>query len=283
MRDFFVFKNSMMRNKIAIQGVKGSYHHEAAGTFFGENIELCECETFPQLAKALANGEVNAAIMAIENTIAGAILPNYGLITHHNLKIIGEVYLSIQHQLMVKKGQTIEQIKEVRSHQMALLQCNQFLEKHTDWKIIHDVDTALTAKIIAEEQLANVAAIASPKAAQVYGLDIVASSIQTFQDNFTRFFVLQREHVELEDFNKVSMRFSTHHQSGALVDVLHHIAQCGINMEKIQSVPIIEKPWQYSFHIDITFERKEQYYQLLGKIAKKINDLKILGEYKAGK
>lgn len=272
-----------MTTKIAIQGVKGSYHHEATAKFFGEDYDLLECDTFQELAKAVANGEVDAAVMAIENTIAGAILPNYALITQYGLKVVGELFLSIQHQLMVQKGKGINDIKEVRSHQMALLQCNQFLEKHSSWKVIHDVDTALTAKIIAEENLGTVAAIGSKKAAEVYGLEIVASSIQTFEENFTRFFVLKREHVELDYFNKASLRFSTVHQSGALVDVLQHIAQCNINMDKIQSVPIINKPWEYSFHVDLTFQNVDDYYLLLGKIAKKLTDLEILGEYIAGK
>lgn len=272
-----------MKTKVAIQGVKGSYHHEAAANYLGDEIELLECDTFKQLAKALAKGKVDKAVMAIENTIAGAILPNYALITKYGLKVVGEVYLSIQHQLMVQKGRTLEDIKEVRSHQMALLQCDKFLEKHLDWRVVNDVDTALTAKDIVDQDLDYVAAIASRKAAEVYGLDILASSIQTFQDNFTRFFVLEREHIEYENFNKVSMRFSVNHKSGALVDVLNHIAECGINMDKIQSVPIIDKPWEYSFHIDITFEDRQQYYTLLGKIAKKLTDLEILGEYKKGK
>lgn len=272
-----------MKTRVAIQGYIGSYHHEAANHYLGNDIEIVECDTFKTLAKSLAKGKVDQAVMAIENTIAGAILPNYALLTKYDLKIVGEIYLSIQHQLMVKKGQTLEDVNEVRSHQMAILQCDKFLEKHLDWKIVNDIDTALTAKDIIEQDLANVAAIASRKAAEVYGLDILASSIQTFQDNFTRFFVLQRNHNDYEDFNKVSMRFSVPHESGALVDVLNQIASCGINMEKIQSVPIIDKPWEYSFHIDITFKKKEQYYELLGKIARKLTDLEILGEYKLGK
>ncbi|SFN27674.1 prephenate dehydratase [Algoriella xinjiangensis] len=278
---FFCAKH--MKTKVAIQGVKGSYHHEATDNYLKNEFELLECDTFKQLAKALAKGKVDKAVMAIENTIAGAILPNYALITKYGLKVVGEIYLSIQHQLMVKKGQNLEDITEVRSHQMALLQCDKYLEKFPNWKVVNDVDTALTAKDIVDQDLNHVAAIASRKAAEVYGLDILASSIQTYQDNFTRFFVLQREHNDYEDFNKVSMRFSVPHKSGALVDVLNQIAECGINMDKIQSVPIIDKPWEYSFHIDITFENKEQYYTLLGKIARKLTDLEILGEYKKGK
>lgn len=278
---FFCAKH--MKIKVAIQGVKGSYHHEATDNYLKNEFELLECDTFKQLAKALAKGKVDKAVMAIENTIAGAILPNYALITKYGLKVVGEIYLSIQHQLMVKKGQKLEDITEVRSHQMALLQCDKYLEKFPNWKIVNDVDTALTAKDIVNQDLNHIAAIASRKAAEVYGLDILASSIQTYQDNFTRFFVLQREHNDYEDFNKVSMRFSVPHKSGALVDVLNQIAECGINMDKIQSVPIIDKPWEYSFHIDITFENKEQYYTLLGKIARKLTDLEILGEYKKGK
>lgn len=271
-----------MKKRIAIQGYAGSYHHEAANKFFGNDCELQMCDTFSTLAKAVANEEVDAAIMAIENTIAGSILPNYGLITQYQLKVVGEIFLSIQHQLMVKKGQKLSDIQEVRSHQMALLQCMNYLDQHPDWKIVNDLDTALIAQKIAENNLENVAAIASKKAAEVYDLDIVASTIQTYPDNFTRFFVLEKKHCELKEFNKASLRFSTTHETGALAGVLNEAASLGINLEKLQSIPIIHKPWKYSFHADLTFPDKERYYLLLGKIAKKLTDLEILGEYKQG-
>ena len=271
-----------MKKKVAIQGYIGSYHHEAANSYFGNEIEIVECDTFQSLAKSLHKKKVDTAIMAIENTIAGSILPNYALISKYSLKIVGEIFLSIQHQLMVLKGQTFDDVEEIRSHQMALLQCDKFLEKKPDWRVVNDIDTALTAKDIVDQNLTHVAAIASKKAAEVYDLDILASSIQTYQDNFTRFFVLEKNHHDLEDFNKVSMRFSTTHETGALVGVLKEISDLNINIDKLQSMPIIDQPWMYSFHVDITFQHKEQYYTLLGKIAKKLTDLEILGEYKQG-
>ena len=272
-----------MNKTVAIQGYIGSYHHEAAHLYLGNQIEIVECDTFKSLAKALHKGQVDTAVMAIENTIAGSILPNYALITKYGLKVVGEVFLSIQHQLMVKKGQNLDDITEVRSHQMALLQCDKFLEKYPEWKIVNDIDTALTAKDIVTQDLDHVAAIASKTAAEVYGLDIIVSSIQTFQDNYTRFFILEPKHRDLEYFDKVSMRFSTTHETGALAGVLNEISKLNINIEKLQSMPIIDKPWKYSFHIDITFDDQQQYYTLLGKIAKKLTDLEILGEYQRGK
>ena len=139
-----------MEKRVAIQGYIGSYHHKAANNYLGNEIKIVECDTFKTLAKSLAKGKVDQAVMAIENTIAGAILPNYALLTKYNLKIVGEVFLSIQHQLMVKKGKTLEDIHEVRSHQMAILQCDKFLEKHQNWKVVNDIDTALTAKDIVD-------------------------------------------------------------------------------------------------------------------------------------
>lgn len=267
--------------KIGIQGTLGSYHHQAADLFFTENnFELNEYESFKKVAKAIYKSDCDYGLIAIENTIAGSILPNYSLVTKYDLKIVGEVFLSIQHQLMALPSVSLDEITEVRSHPMAILQCDKFLEKYNHLTITETSDTALTAKKIKSEQNRNVAAIASEKAADLYGLEIIKRNIQTFHKNFTRFFVLAKEYETPDDFNKASITFSTPHKSGSLANVLNEFVYLGINMEKIQSIPIIEKPWEYNFHVDISFETIQQYEELKKRILIKTQNLKILGEYK---
>lgn len=269
--------------KIAIQGIKGSFHHEAVDRYFGNiDCELLECETFRELAKSVANGTVDKAVMAIENTIAGTILPNFALLTKHQLKVIGEINISIQHQFMVLNGSQMEEIKEVRSHPMALLQCDKFLDKYHQLKIVESADTALSAKDIADHKWNHISAIASRKAAETYGLTILEENIQNSAENYTRFFILEKEPEKITDFDKVSLRFVTDHQQGALVKILDEISKEGINMEKIQSVPLVHRPWKYSFYTDITFDDMEQYHRAMHNISKTASELEILGEYKKG-
>lgn len=267
--------------KIGIQGTLGSYHHQAAELFFGsKEFILNEYESFKKVAKSIAKSDCDFGLIAIENTIAGSILPNYSLVSKYDLKIVGEVHLPIQHQLMALPGTKFEEITEIQSHPMAILQCDQFLEKYNHFTIRETSDTALTAKKIKSESSRNIAAIASQKAADLYGLEIIKKNIQTFHKNFTRFFVLAKENQSTEDFDKASITFSTPHKSGSLANVLNEFVYLGINMEKIQSIPIIEKPWQYNFHVDISFETIQQYEELKKRILIKTDNLKILGEYK---
>ncbi|SMC88748.1 prephenate dehydratase [Moheibacter sediminis] len=267
--------------KIGIQGTLGSYHHQAADLFFNsEEFILYEYESFKKVAKSVSKSECDFGLMAIENTIAGSILPNYSLVTKYNLQIVGEIYLPIQHQLMALPGTDFDKIEEIRSHPMAILQCDQFLEKYNHFTIRETSDTALTAKKIKSELSRNIAAIASQKAADLYGLEILKRNIQTFHKNFTRFFVLAKETEPTNDFDKASITFATPHKSGSLANVLNEFVYLGINMEKIQSIPIIEKPWQYNFHVDISFETIQQYEELKKRILIKTDNLKILGEYK---
>lgn len=267
--------------KIGIQGTLGSYHHQAADLFFGqEEYVLNEYESFKKVAKGIYKSECDFALMAIENTIAGSILPNYSLITKYDLQIAGEIYLPIQHQLMSLPGTSFEEIEEIRSHPMAILQCDKFLEKYSHFIIRETSDTALTAKKIKDESSQNVAAIASEKAADLYGLEIIKRDIQTFHKNFTRFFVLAKNAHSSNDFDKASITFSTPHKSGSLANVLNEFVYLGINMEKIQSIPIIDKPWHYNFHVDISFDTVQQYEELKKRILIKTDNLKVLGEYK---
>ncbi len=268
--------------KVAIQGIKGSNHHQVAHDFFGDDINLVECLSFDSLIDSVLNGSADKAIMALENSIAGSIIPNYNLVYHNDMHIIGEHYLSIHHHLMALPGVTLEDIAEVHSHPMALLQCKVFLKKHPKIKLVEDVDTALTAKRIQENQLGNIAAIAPKMASDLYQLNIVKADIQTLKNNATRFIVLKRQNKILpkEEINKASMRFVTDHKRGSLATVLNVMSDCNLNLTKIQSLPIIETPWKYAFFVDVTFENYENFAKAKSLLEIMSEDFRVLGEYK---
>lgn len=271
-----------MNLKIAIQGIKGSNHHQVAEEFFGNGIELVECLSFDTLVDHLCNGTADKGIMAIENSIAGSIIPNYNLVYHNNIHIIGEHYLSIHHNLMALKGSTMENIEEVHSHPMALLQCKEFLKQYAHIKLVEDVDTAETAKRIQDGRLKNIAAIAPKVAAQLYDLDIIAPEIQTIKNNATRFIILKKKNKVLpkEEINKASLRFITDHKRGSLATVLNVMSDCNLNLTKIQSLPVIETPWKYAFFVDITFESYDHFAKAKALLEIMSEDFQVLGEYK---
>jgi prephenate dehydratase len=264
--------------KIAIQGIRGSYHHIVAENYFGQDNAFLECMTFAEMPSLVLNGDADVAVMAIENSIAGAILPNYALIDESNLSIAGEYYLPIHHNLMVLKGQMIEDVKEVYSHPMALLQCRKFFNRYPHIHLVEDKDTAEVARRIQEEQLKGVAAIASSLAAEIYGLDVLASEIQTIKDNHTRFVVLKKKETPTV-LTKASLKFVLKDTSGSLGEVLMELAKHQVNLSKIQSLPIVEKPWEYAFFADLVFEDVQEYKNALKDINAKVSSCKILGEY----
>lgn len=271
-----------MKLKIAIQGIKGSNHHQVAKEYFGDGIELAECMSFDSVVDKLLDKSVDKGIMAIENSIAGSIIPNYALVYHNNLHIIGEHYLNIHHNLMALKGQVINDITEVRSHPMALLQCKKFFKNYPNIKLVEDVDTAETAKCIQEQQLKHIAAIAPKVAANLYDLDIVVPEIQTIKNNATRFIIVKTENKELskEEINKASVRFITNHKRGSLAAMLNVMSDCNLNLTKIQSLPIIETPWKYAFFVDVTFEAFDNFAKAKSLLDIMSEDFKVLGEYK---
>lgn len=271
-----------MELKVAIQGVKGSNHHQVATDFFGDNIDLLECNSFDAVIDSLIVGAADKGIMAIENSIAGSIIPNYNLVYHNNIHVIGEHYLNIHHNLMVMKGKTFEDIHEVHSHPMALLQCKEFFKAHPQIKLVESVDTAETAKRIKEGQLANIAAIAPKMAAELYDLEIIADNIQTIVNNSTRFIVLKKQNKVLPEaeINKASLRFITDHKRGSLATVLNVMSDCNMNMTKIQSLPVIETPWKYAFFVDVTFDKYEYFAKTKSLMQIMAEDFKVLGEYK---
>lgn len=271
-----------MSLKVAIQGIRGSNHHQVARDFFGDDIDLLECLSFDAIIAHLSNGSADKGIMAIENSIAGSIIPNYNLIYHNNMHIIGEHYLSIHHNLMVLKGSSLADIEEVHSHPMALLQCKEFFKKYPKIKLVEDVDTAETAKRIKEGKLTNIAAIAPKVAAELYNLDIIASEIQTIKNNATRFIILKKQNkvLPVEEINKASLRFITDHKRGSLATVLNVMSDCNLNLTKIQSLPVIETPWKYAFFVDVTFDAYNQFTKAKSLLEIMSEDFRILGEYK---
>jgi len=271
---------------IAIQGIKGSFHDIAACNFFGENVAISACKSFIEISELITKNIVDSGIMAIENSIAGAILPNYQLIDAYNLSVYGEVYLPMIHNLMALKGQHLNDIKEVRSHPMAIQHCRNFFRKHPDIKIIEDNDTAGVAKEIKENKIEGVAAVASEKAAKIYNLEILEKGIQTDWLNMTRYFILKKQrHHHQDDYlnNKASLKFIANHDMGALIEILTIFKAYNLNLSKIQSMPITKEPWNYAFFIDVVFKDYQKYCQALLILEKKVNELKILGEYPQNK
>ena len=274
-----------MKQTIAIQGAEGSNHHKVARNFYGTTIQLKECMSFDVLVDSLLNKTATIGIMALENTIAGSIIPNYALIDKNDLHIIGEEYLNIHHHLMALPNQKITDIKEVCSHPMALLQCKKFLKKHPHIKLIEDVDTAEVAKRISTNKLKGVAAIAPKIAADIYDLHIIEDEIQTIKDNATRFVIIQTTPPNngINKINKASLKFQLDHKRGSLATILNVLSDCKMNLTKIQSLPVIESPWKYSFFVDVTFNDYKDYQKAIAIIKIMALETKVLGTYKNGR
>ena len=274
-----------MKNKIAIQGAEGSNHHKVARDFYGDKVLLKECLSFDVLVDSLLDKTSDKGIMAIENTIAGSIIPNYALIDANNLHISGEEYLNIHHHLMALPGQQIEDIKEVCSHPMALLQCKEFFKKYPHIKLVEDVDTAEVAKRISKNKLKGIAAIAPKLAAEIFELNVIEDEIQTMKDNATRFVIVQIEKPNngIDQINKASLKFQLDHKRGSLAAILNVLSDCKMNLTKIQSLPVIESPWKYSFFVDVTFDDYKEYEKAIAIIEIMASELKVLGTYKNGR
>lgn len=274
--------------RVAIQGGIGAYHGIAAENFFGEEVEIVPCITFRDIFASIKKDPNTIGIMAIENTIAGSLLGNYELLKENKLPIAGEFKQRIAHCLAALPGQTIHDIKEVQSHPIALMQCTEFLDKLPGVKVVEHEDTALAAKDVAEKQIKATAAICSERAAEIYGLNILARGIETNKHNFTRFLIfgnkwivseIQRDEV----LTKSSIVFTLPHTEGSLSKVLSVLSFYGISLTKIQSLPIIGREWEYQFYIDVKFTDLERYHQSLDAIRPLISELKLLGEYPEGR
>ena len=276
--------NPLASGGIAIQGYEGSFHQVAARYFFGKQVEVIPCATFRDLIRiSLDPKQSDGGIMAIENSIAGSILPNYNLLQKSKLKVVGEVYLSISQNLLVNPGVSLKEIKEVHSHPMAILQCLDYLEKN-EWKLVETEDTALSAKHLHQHRSRHSAAIASKLAAELYELEILAPDIHTMKNNVTRFLVLKRDRdaVEVMGADKASIYFQTDHSKGILARVLTGIADGGINLSKLQSMPIQGSNFKYGFYADLEFDNRKQLEKILQSISNLTNSIKIFGIYKKG-
>ncbi|MBD5198613.1 MAG: prephenate dehydratase [Bacteroidales bacterium] len=272
--------------RVTIQGVAGCYHDAAAREYFaGHDITTIPCDTFPDMFAALASDASLLGILAIENTIAGSILPNHELLRKSNLEIIGEYKMRISHVLAALPGDTFDTLHEVNSHPMALMQCEQFLRTHPRMKMIEKFDTAGSAREIAEQSLTGHAAVCGEYAAGLYGLNILARGIETNKRNFTRFLILADPLVAREmkprdeELDKASVVFTLPHTHGALSKVLTIFSFYDINLSKIQSLPVIGREWEYRFYVDLTFDSFVRYRQALDAVRPLINDLRVLGEY----
>lgn len=275
-----------MNKRVTIQGVAGCYHDAAAREYFkGEEITTIPCDSFPEMFDVLDNDASLIGILAIENTIAGSLLQNHELLRRSNLQIVGEYKMRISHVLAALPGQSIDELEEVNSHSMALMQCEQFLRRHPNLKMVEKFDTAGSAKEIAEENLLGHGAVCGEYAANLYGLNILQRGIETNKRNFTRFLIIADPLVagELrpreEQLNKSSIVFTLPHTHGALSKVLTIFSFYDINLSKIQSLPIIGREWEYRFYVDLTFDSYVRYRQSIDAVRPLINDFRILGEY----
>ncbi len=271
--------------KVAIQGIKGCFHDIAAHEYFkGEEIEIIPCETFSDVFATIRKDSSIIGAVAIENTIAGSLLQNHNLLKESGLKIAGEYKLRIKHNLVALPGQKISDIHEVHSHPIALMQCGDFLQRNKHIKAVESDDTASSAKRVAEEGKMGVAAICGEMAAEIYGLEILEKGIETNKHNFTRFLIvadswLTDELSKGKSPNKASLVFSLPHEQGSLAMILSILSYYGLNLTKIQSLPIIGREWEYQFYVNLSFTQYVRYTQALSAITPLTKDLKVLGEY----
>lgn len=269
--------------KVAIQGIKGSFHEDAARNYFNDEIEIVECKSFRSVCELIDRDGVDYAVMAIENSIAGSILQNYSLIKDFHLRIIGEIYIHIQMNLMALPGVKKEDIREIYSHPVSFLQCAEYLEKFFPEVETKELgDNAAVARLIAKEKITYAAAISNLRSAELYGLEILERGIETIRKNYTRFLILAKQGIPAHEANKASICFEVGHYHGALATVLNTFAENEINLTKIQSLPIIGKPNEYSFHVDLEWDAPEKYEKAIHMVLKNVSSLSILGEYQRG-
>lgn len=267
--------------KIAIQGYKGAFHQEAAENYFGKNIILEECASFECIVKAVNNGHAEYGIMAIENSLVGCILPNFVLIRESGLSIVGEAYLQVVQNLMALPHQQIEDLREVKSHPMAIMQCKPYFNKYPKINLVDSIDTALSAKQIFEQKLLGIGAIGSKHAASIYGLEILASSIETHKQNFTRFVIIAKQN-EITDSDgpvKATIAFTAQHKPGSLVSILSILANEKTNLTMLQSLPVVGTAWEYIFHADLCYQSMEHAHSSMAKLSKQVWQLWVMGIY----
>lgn len=269
-----------MKKRVAIQGIRASFHEEAAYKFFGKDIEVRECNSFKQTCEDLRHNQADYAVMAIENSIAGSLLTNYNLLRDYHFYVTGEVYLPIQLHLLAMPGVGFEQIKYIHSHPIAIRQCEYFFEDYPHIEVIEKADTAACAKNIAEQKLTDTAAIANLSAAKEYGLTVLHQRIEASKKNYTRFLVLSKGYMENTEANKASICFQVRHDIGSLARVLSIFADNNINLSKIQSMPVLGRPNEYNFYVDLEWTDLSDYDRAMKKALKNTTSLTVMGEYR---
>jgi prephenate dehydratase len=269
----------MQKKRVAIQGIRASFHEEAAFKFFGTDIETIECESFKKTCEVLKNKQADYVVMAIENSIAGSLLPNYTLLREYNFSIVGEVYLAIQLHLLALPGVKFEDVKYVQSHPIAIRQCSDFFEEFPHLQVVESSDTAACAKKIREENLTDTVAIANLLAAKLYDLEVMERRIESNKKNFTRFLILANKPLENVEVNKASLSFQVGNSVGSLADVLNIFASHKINLSKIQSMPVLGKRNEYNFYVDIEWKNQADYDSAIRQVLKHSINFTIMGEY----
>ncbi len=269
--------------RIAVQGIAGSFHEDAAINYFEDEVEIVECKTFTTVCDFIDTDKVDYAVMAIENSIAGSLLNNYQLIRDYHLRVIGEIYIHISMNLLANEGVQTKDIEHIHSHPIALRQCMEYIEQFYPNAELHEkLDTAASSKMVGDEKLKNAASIGNLRSADLYGLNVLDTGIETNKKNYTRFLILSKHGNPTEGTNKASVCFEVGHFHGALARVLNTFAENEINLTKIQSVPKIGKPNEYTFHVDIEWEKGGNYDKAIHQVLKSASSLSILGEYKKG-
>lgn len=269
----------MQKKRVAIQGIRASFHEEAAFKFFGTDIEAVECNSFKQTCEELKNKKADFVVMAIENSIAGSLLPNYTLLREYNFTIVGEVYLAIQLHLLALPGVKFKDIKYVQSHPIAIRQCSDFFDEFPHLQIIESSDTAACAKKIREENLTDTVAIANQLAAKLYDLQVMERRIESNKKNFTRFLILADKPIGSTESNKASLSFQVGNSVGSLAEVLNIFSEHKINLSKIQSMPVLGKRNEYNFYVDIEWKNQSDYDLAIRKVLKHTVNFTIMGEY----
>lgn len=273
----------LVNKKVAIQGLRGSFHHEATGLYFDHSTDLIECETFQDVITSILDGSADVGVMAIENSLAGSIIPNYNLVRKNAVEIAGEVGLRVRMNIIAQPGTSLHDLIEVQSHQMALRQCQGFFSSRPKIKLVESFDTAGSVKNIADKQFKNIGAIASQQAAKEYGMEIIQAGIEDHNLNYTRFLILQKKGGEsVSNPDKVSIYFQTSHEAGSLAQTLTIISGLGINLTKLQSHPVPSKNTLYGFFATLQITTLDQLTDLKIIMNRLALSFEVLGVYKKG-
>ena len=272
-----------MKRTIAIQGIRGAFHQEAAVLFFKEGFDIVECFHFQELIDAVEKGQATQAVMAVENSLVGSILPNLAIIRNSALHITGEIYMKISQNLMALQGESLASLKEVHSHPMAIMQCEHFFHRHPDIRLVESVDTALSAREIKENNLKGIGAIGSETAARIYGLEVLSPSIETNKNNYTRFLVLDHNGNAINTSIpvKASIAFVAPHVPGSLAGILQQLANAGVNLSMLQSLPLVGADWEYIFHADLIFHDISHARGVISELRKTLQAIWVMGIYPA--